>query len=96
MMRWNRGFRACYCYAEFTDEPIAGFYERQVAIVLYEADSVAPLATDEAFEDVLLFVDMHRRMFVIVIPAESTTAIGTYTIEADAQSGADLENRELS
>ena len=80
MMRWNRGLRACYCYAEFTDEPVAGFYEGEVVIVLDEADSVAALTTDEAHEDILFLVDMQRGVLVIVIPAFGTASIAACAV----------------
>ena len=80
MMRWNRGLRACYCYAEFADEPVAGFYEGEVVIVLDEADGVAALATDEAHEDILFLVDMQRGVLVIVIPALGTAGVAACAV----------------
>lgn len=68
---------------EFADEPVAGFDEGEVLVVLHQLDDVAALATDKAFKDVFCFVDVHGGMRIIVIPTLSTFGEFTHTIEGN-------------
>ena len=81
---------------ELGDEPVAGFDEGLVVVVLDEADHVATLATDKALIDVLFFVDVHRGMLIIVVPALGTLGELAYAIERDAKFGADIEDGYLA
>ena len=69
---------------ELSDEPVAGFDEGEVLVVLHQLDDVAALATDKALKDVFCFVDVHRGMGIIVIPTLSTFGEFTHTIEGNA------------
>ena len=69
---------------ELADEPVAGFDEGEVLVVLHQLDDVAALATDKAFKDVFCFVDVHGGMRIIVIPTLSTFGEFTHTIEGNA------------
>lgn len=68
---------------ELADEPVAGFDEGEVLVVLHQLDDVAALATDKAFKDVFCFVDVHGGMRIIVIPTLSTFGEFTHTIEGN-------------
>ena len=77
---------------ELIDEPVAGFDEGLVVVVLDEANDVATFATDETLEDVFLLVDVHGGMGVVVVPALGTLGDWAHTIEGDAEFGADIED----
>ena len=77
---------------ELIDEPVAGFDEGLVVVVLDEANDIATFATDETLEDVFLLVDMHGGMGVVVVPALGTLGDWAHTIEGDAEFGADIED----
>ena len=81
---------------ELVDEPVAGFDEGLVLVVLHELDHVAAFATDEALVDVLFLVDVHRGMLVVVVPALGTLGDLAHAIERDAELGADIEDRYLA
>ena len=81
---------------EFVDEPVAGFYEGLVVVVLDEADNIATFAADEAFVDVLFLVDVHRGMFVVVVPACGAFGEFAHAVEIDAKFGAHIEDRYLA
>ena len=77
---------------ELIDEPVAGFDEGLVVVVLDEANDVATFATDETLEDVFLLVDMHGGMGVVMVPALGTLGDWAHTIEGDAEFGTDIED----
>jgi len=77
---------------ELIDEPVAGFDEGLVVVVLDEANDIATFATDETLEDVFLLVDVHGGMLIVVVPALGTLGDWAHTIEGDAEFGADIED----
>ena len=81
---------------EFVDEPVAGFYKGLVVVVLDETNDVATLTTDKAFVDVLFLVDVHRGMFVVVVPACGAFGEFAHAVEIDAKFGAHIEDRYLA
>ena len=81
---------------EFFDEPGAGFGEGEVLVVLYQADDVATFTADETFVDVLLFVDVHRGVGIVVIPALGAFGEFAHAAEGDAELGADIENGQVA
>ena len=81
---------------ELVDEPVAGFDEGLVVVVLDEADDIATFATDKALVNVLFLVDVHRGMLVIVVPACGAFGELTHAIERNTKFGADVEDGELA
>ena len=81
---------------ELVDEPVTGFYEGLVVVVLDEADDIATFAADKAFVDVLFLVNVHRGMLVVVVPACGTLGELAHAIERDAELGADIEDGYLA
>ncbi len=81
---------------EFVDEPVTGFYEGLVVVVLDEADNIATFAADKTLKDVLFLVDVHRGMFVVVVPACGAFSEFAHAIEGDAEFGADIEDGYLA
>ena len=81
---------------EFVDEPVAGFDEGLVVVVLDEADDIATFATDKALIDVLFLVDVHGGMGIVVIPTLGSLGELTHAIERNTKFGADVEDGELA
>ena len=78
---------------EFVDEPVAGFDEGLVVVVLDKADDIATLATDKALIDVLFLVDVHGGMLVGMVPACGSSGELAHTIERDTELGANFKYR---
>ena len=78
---------------EFVDEPVAGFDEGLVVVVLDKADDIATLATDKALIDVLFLVDVHRGMLVGMVPACGSAGELAHTIERDTELGTNFKYR---
>ena len=78
---------------ELVDEPVAGFYESLVFVVLDETDDIATFATDKALIDVLFLVDVHGGMLVGMIPACGSSGELAHTIERDTELGANFKYR---
>ena len=59
---------------EFLDEPVAGLCKGAVATVHHEFEEVAFGSADKTFEDAFLLAEVQRRVLVIVIGAEGSSA----------------------
>lgn len=81
---------------ELVDEPVAGFDEGLVVVVLHQLNHIATFTTDKALIDVLRLVDVHRGMLIVVVPTCGTLREFAHAIERDAELGADIEDGYLA